>query len=1016
MTNQHDFSEQEMLMAQAQTQQTVFTNQVPSNPNASDSGTSYELGMNFRSTSAGQITAIRYWKAPSETGSHVGKIWAATGGTPLATVTFTNETASGWQQQALNTPVNIQANTTYVVSVNSNSYFSLTYDQLATPIVNGVLSSVADGNNGAFGSPNNFPNNSFRNSNYFRDLVFTANGIPTIAKVSGDNQTGTAGTALSNPLVVEVKDASGNAQSAVTVNFAVTSGGGSVSPTSAVTNASGQASTVLTLGTTPGAINPVTNTVSATASSIGSLTFTATANPAGQTNNQTVFTNQAPTNPDATDSTSYELGMKFRSANGGQITGIRFWKAASETGTHIGKIWAATGGIPLATVTFANETASGWQEQLLDAPLTINSGTTYVVSVNANSHFVLSYGGLASSITNGDLSSVADGSNGVYGSINSFPTSSYQNSNYFRDIVFLVASGIVKVSGDNQSATVGTTLPNPLVVKVRASGGNSQSGVTVNFEVTTGGGSVSSTSVLTDANGQASTNLTVGAIPSGPNNAVIVTATAVGIGSVTFSAKASPVNANAIYLENQRSGTTNWKLTNQAINEIAGYATATSVNKGGSIDFKVSVAQAGTPFTIDVYRLGYYGGQGGRLMLSSGTLNGVTQPALTLRDPNTRLYDGSNWTTSYTLAVGSDWVSGLYIAKLTHQSGKQAHIWFVVRHDASTSNILFQSSFTTFLAYNKMSNHSTYGYNSLGGQTASKVSYDVPFAAASNLIATDEFNTMLQYEYNMVRWLESQSYDVSYVTNIDVHTNSQLLQQHKVFLSVGHDEYWSLEERINIEQARDGSQPVNIAFFTANTAFWRVRFENSNSGQPNRVMACYKENWSQDPVAQTNKFRSPQNNKPENALLGVMYTGARSNRFGGYDFVVTNSSDPYYANTNLSNGDTLSMLVGFEWDAVINNGSTPNGLVVLSESPVEPVGADQDLPSGTNYFISNAVRYTAASGAKVFATGSIQWMWGLDSYDIQTPREDIRVKQIAVNVLADMGAKPQTPDANIIVP
>ena len=164
----------------------------------------------------------------------------------------------------------------------------------------------------------------------------------------------------------------------------------------------------------------------------------------------------------------------------------------------------------------------------------------------------------------------------------------------------------------------------------------------MNFAVTSGGGSVSPASGVTNASGQASTTLTLGPVPTGPGG-VVVTATAAGIGSDTFSASATPANPNPIYLENQNPGTTNWKLVNRASGEIAGYASATSVNKGGSLDIKVSLGQAGQ-FSIDVYRLGYYGGTGGRLLASSGPLNGATQAACTL-DPNTRLIE-CNWTTS----------------------------------------------------------------------------------------------------------------------------------------------------------------------------------------------------------------------------------------------------------------------------------------------------------------------------------------------------------------------------------
>lgn len=722
---------------------------------------------------------------------------------------------------------------------------------------------------------------------------------------------------------------------------------------------------------------------------------------------QTIFTTQTP-GFEWSDGVSYELGMKFQSSKAGQITAIRYWKAVNETGTHVGRIWSATGSI-LGSVTFSNETASGWQQQTLTTPVSILANTTYVVSVSCNSYFGVTQNALATSIVNGDLSSVADNNNAVFGTLNSFPTNSYQNSNYFRDIVFVTANVLTKVSGDNQTGTAGSALPNPLVVKVTDSTGNPQAGITVNFAVTSGGGSVSPTSAVTGINGQASTVLTLGTTAGTTNT---VSATASGIGSLTFSANANPANSNAIYLENQKPGSTGWQIPNSSQSDIAGYAAATSVNKGGSLPIKVSLAQAGN-YTIDVYRLGYYGGQGSRLILSSGQLNGITQPACSF-DSSTRKIE-CQWSNSYTLQVGSDWTSGLYIAKLTDQrTGNKSQVVFVVRDDSAGSDILFQSSFNTLLAYNLSGGYSLYPDQSIGGQRAFKVSYDRPFAQHSTLTGANPYNnTILAWEYNMVRWLESQGYDVSYVTNVDIHANPNLLQQHKVFLSVGHDEYWSLEEFNSVQ-----SSSINKGFFSGNSVYWRVRFENSSTGTANRVMACYKN--ASDPVAPTNKFRSPENNKPESALKGNMYIGGRWQNFyfNGFDFVVKNSTHPYYANTNLNNGDKLSGLVGFEWDA-INLNASPSGLVSLSES-IQLQNLDQaelqGFPAGTDPRISQVVAFTSASGAKVFSTGSVQFQWGLDSYGVTGPREDVRAKQMVVNMLADMGARPVTPGANIIVP
>lgn len=149
---------------------------------------------------------------------------------------------------------------------------------------------------------------------------------------------------------------------------------------------------------------------------------------------QTVFTTQTPVLPDATDNRSYELGMKFQASTSGAITAIRYYKSPSETGSHTGTIWSSTGS-KLAEIGFANETAAGWQQVSLPAPLAIAANTTYVVTVNTNARYAFTNAGLANAITNGNLTTVV-GNNAVYGDVGAFPTNSYQNSNYFRDVIF----------------------------------------------------------------------------------------------------------------------------------------------------------------------------------------------------------------------------------------------------------------------------------------------------------------------------------------------------------------------------------------------------------------------------------------------------------------------------------------------------------------------------------------------------------------------------------------------------
>ncbi len=1091
--------------------ESVFTTETPAQFKTDGTGSAgdYELGMEFRSGKSGQISAIRYYKAPSETGTHTGRIWSSTG-TLLASVTFTNETASGWQQQELATPLNIQANTTYVVSVNSNTYYAFTSNGLGTTLTNGDLSAVADGSNGVYDvTPGSFPAQSYQNSNYFRDVVFA----PTVS--NPNNKPGTVAisgvTAQGNTLTANIADPDGLTRVSITYTWQQSSNG------TTWQNITGATNQTLTLdssligqqvrvnATYTDAIGGSENILSLASSPISALL-------------ESIFTSTTtPSQPNFTDGpgVDYELGMKFTSTKAGQIQAIRYYKSPSEIGTHVGRIWSSTGTL-LASVTFTNETASGWQQQALSTPVTIPANTTYVVSVNTNGYYTDTPNGFATAITNGDLTAPVGA--GVYNeTISAFPSQVYQNENYFRDIVFAPTApnpnnkpGTVSIGGtatQNQTLTAnvadadgltgvtinyqwqqssnGTTwtnitgatnqtlalaqalvnqqvrvratytdalgsTENPLstatsaVVNVNDLGtvilkGSATIGYTLDETVFDNDGLIGvninyqwqqlTNSIWTNIAGSIAKSLTLTTALLGQQVRVLASyIDNLGSSENVASAGVTVAAQNAIVVENQKTGTTAWQISNLASNnEIAGYGDATSINKGQALNLKISLAQAGQ-YRLDVYRLGYYGGTGGRLVTSVTGLNGVVQAGPTT-DPSTRLVE-YKWNTSYTLQTGTDWTTGLYLAKLTDsRTGKQTYVQFVLRDDNRPADIGFQDSVSTTEAYNNYGGYSTYDANSSGGQRAYQVSFDRPLAAANlGLTNTDGFNTnnMLAWEYNMVRWQESQGYDVSYFTNIDTSINPLQLYSQNVFQVTGHDEYWSMEMMNNVTNARD--KGINLAFFSANTAYWRVRFEPSSNGQANRVMTVYKDTSGigtsgdpldpiakTDPSAATTLFRSPQVNRPENALMGVGYLSDTPNIYGGYDFVVSNALDPYYANTGLKNGDKLRGLVGYEWDGLLNNGFAPTGLVVLSQSPVQAGTVLPPLPSGTNPNISNAVRYTAASGAKVFSTGSVQWVWGLDSDNVINPRVDIRAQQIAVNVLKDMKAKPQTPNAGIVV-
>jgi hypothetical protein len=180
--------------------QTLLTTQMPAITSISAGTTTLDLGTRLISDVSGLLTAIRFWKSPSETGSHTGRIWSASG-QMLASVIFTNETASGWQQQSLPTPLSALANTEYVVSVNtgSNGYFAFTAGAFDSGLVNGHLR-VPAANGGPYGLPGIFPA-TVSSNNFFRDVVFVVDG--------GDGgPTSSAGDASITPTVVEAQPAS----------------------------------------------------------------------------------------------------------------------------------------------------------------------------------------------------------------------------------------------------------------------------------------------------------------------------------------------------------------------------------------------------------------------------------------------------------------------------------------------------------------------------------------------------------------------------------------------------------------------------------------------------------------------------------------------------------------------------------------------------------------------------------------------------------------------------------------
>jgi len=484
---------------------------------------------------------------------------------------------------------------------------------------------------------------------------------------------------------------------------------------------------------------------------------------------------------------------------------------------------------------------------------------------------------------------------------------------------------------------------------------------------------------------------------------------------------ASP--ANQIETENCLPGTpaSTWDISGAGDPSIQGFATDISVNVGEMVRFKIDTNA--TSYTLDIYRMGYYGGMGARkvaTVLPSAPLP-QNQPNC-LTEASTGLIDCGNWAESASWTVPANATSGIYFALATRtDTGGASHIFFIVRNDAGQSDILFQTSDTTWQAYNRYGGNSLY-VGSPDGR-AYKVSYNRPFTTRGCCAEDWVFNA----EYPMVRWLEANGYNVSYFTGIDTDRRGSQILNHRVFLSVGHDEYWSAAQRANVEAARNAG--VHLAFFSGNEVFWKTRWENSIDGSitPYRTLVSYKEthaNAKIDPLPDvwTGTWRDPRfsppadGGRPENALTGTI--------FMVNDGATTSITVPepegkrrLWRNTSVASlqpGQTATLpdgTLGYEWDEDLDNGFRPSGLIRMSSTTVSVPSRLLDF--GSNYGSGTAnhalTLYRHASGALVFGAGTVQWSWGLDdNHDRAGAAPDVRMQQATVNLFADTGAQPVT--------
>ncbi len=455
---------------------------------------------------------------------------------------------------------------------------------------------------------------------------------------------------------------------------------------------------------------------------------------------------------------------------------------------------------------------------------------------------------------------------------------------------------------------------------------------------------------------------------------------------------ADPIE-NPIRIENRKPGSAGFLVTNPGEGQCEVYCSVTSAEAGETVDVFASV-DVPQGVRLELFRLGYYQGVGGRHVLSLPTVPCSRPELYYTTDPSTGRVE-CDWPKTFSFVIDASWVTGYYLIKITNDAGYEAHVPFIVRESGRLAPLLAQASVTTWQAYNLWGGIDLYtNYTDrtiFHGGRGYQVSFDRPFIPNAN---------KWREEFAMLRFLEQMGYDVAYVTNVDIDRAPELLVDRRLFMTIGHDEYWSLNERNHIQDARD--KGLSIAFFSGNTAFRRIRLESSSKGVQRRVVTCYK-SASLDPHDNapdtTNDFSSGPFARPENALLGLQWAGW--SHLDGFPFIVSEPDHWVYEGTGVKFNDTLGPIIGYEWDTVGNNGLTPKGLEVISNSPA--------LHEYGYISRAHAAVYYPTPKSFVFASGTIAWARALSEPNALDPR----LQRMTENILKRAKVFPQ---ASVIVP
>lgn len=464
--------------------------------------------------------------------------------------------------------------------------------------------------------------------------------------------------------------------------------------------------------------------------------------------------------------------------------------------------------------------------------------------------------------------------------------------------------------------------------------------------------------------------------------------------------------------ENARPGTRDWLLASPRIDPasrfrcpwIEGFWSATSARAGERLRLFVSTNPP-SPFVVDLYRLGFYGGAGARQVARVGPLPGVVQPE---PDIGPRRLRECRWEPCAEIDVSADWVSGVYLAKLTAaRNGVQSYAIFIVR-DERPADFVLQCSDLTWQAYNRWPDRfSLYddGVKFWAWGRDADVSFDRPYGKYCQLVdaplstGSGEF---LLWEFPLAYWMESRGYDVSYVSGLDTHRDPDGLRRARGVLSVGHDEYYTMAMFTGLQRLIAGG--LNVGFFSGNVCCGLVGLRPSTAGVPARVMSRLDRfgGTHADELAWFPEARQLLQSTPsESVLVGARTTMPAT---GSGAWICAMPDHWLFEGTGMRRGDGIPGLVGWEYHG--EPAAIP-GLEVVATGPTE-----SHHGRGTY----TATVYPGPRGNFVFNASSCWWSHGLaeppghvrpttDRYR-ETPRgPDARAQRITANVLDRMRTK-----------